>query len=332
MAMNANAIIRRFGEPASADDVETMFDTLRTYQRPTPSEDRRSFYDWVLIRRQGVELGFADSEYHTGVDRFRWGNGELLLTQAYFYAGFDDVQGFTGELPFGLTFADDRDTARAKLAVYEATRHSYRSDAWDVDGYRLTVTYVGGGTSIDRIACRVLASPIPPTVGVDYPEIGALTEAFGHTTHAREFGALWSSALADDDYRDARDDGEMDLTRNYGATLHFAESSSGPVFRAITLHRNRDMESVGWSGALPQGLAFEDSPEVLFKKISAPPVQHADLTLTGHAVWHLPHYTMHVLYSNVDNRLLRIKMIAPGTWKCIEDCDAGKRPPEAVLR
>lgn len=36
--------------------------------------------------------------------------------------------------------------------------------------------------------------------------------------------------------------------------------------------------------------------------------------LTGHAVWHFDDYTLPVLYSNLDNRLLRIKLIAPGTW------------------
>lgn len=317
--MNAGEIIHEFGSPAYAEGVEAIFEALGTYQRAQPPEDGRSFHDWVLIRRKGIELGFADSEYQVGMDRARWGHGELLLTQAYFYAGFDDVQRFTGELPFGLTFVDTRVVARAKLAAFEATRHSYQSDTWDVGGYRLTVTYAVDATSIDRIACRVLAAPISQQRAAKYPEIDELSAAFGFTTRSPEFLSLWSKPLADDDYRAARDDGEVDLTHSYGATLAFADSNFGPVFRAIAFHRNRDMESVGWSGTLPQGLDFEDSPEVLFTKIPTSPVRHADSTLTGHAVWHFDDYTLHVLYSNVDNRLLRIKLIAPSTWKCIED-------------
>ncbi|CAB3727493.1 hypothetical protein [Trinickia soli] len=319
--MNADEIVREFGNPADAEGVAEIFDGLGTYQRPESPGDGRSFHDWVLIRRKGIELGFVDSEYQAGADRYRWGHGELLFSQAYFYAGFDDVQPFVGELPFGLCFTDSRHAARSKVAAYEETRHSYRSDTWDVDGYRLTVSYNGAGTSIDRIACRVLAAPIQTRRVLRWPNFDELIEAFGFVTRSPEFITLWREPLSESEYRAARDDGEIDLTGSYGATLHFAESNSGPVFRAVTLHRNRDSESVGWLGALPHALDFEDSPEALFGKISLPPVQHADSAVTGHAVWHFDAYTLHVLYSNVDNRLLRIKLIAPGTWKCIEEID-----------
>lgn len=320
--ISSQAIIREFGSPARAPGVEAIYEALGTYRRPARSTSAQSFHDWVLVRRKGTELGFADSEYQSGADRRRWGEGELLLTQAYFYAGFDDIRPFTGELPFGLKFADDRHVARSKLAAYEATRHSYRSDTWDADGYRLTLAYAGDGASIDRIACRVLATPIHEDCATKRPNLDGLIEAFGCVAPSPEFLTLWPEQLADDQYRAARDDGEIDLTQRYGVTLHFNESNSGPVFRAVTLHRNRDRESVGWRGTLPQDLNFEDSPEVLFEKIPSSPVQQGDSALTGHAVWHFDNYTLHVLYSNVDNRLLRIKLIAPGTWKCIEDSDA----------
>lgn len=319
--VGSDAIIGAFGSLAHADDVEAIFQALGTYRRPERPAGGQSFHDWVLVRRQGIELGFADSEYQSAADQHRWGHGELLLVQAYFYSGFDDVQPFVGELPLGLKFADSRNVARAKLAAYEATRHSFRSDTGDVEGYRLTVTYVGDGTAIDRIACRVLAAPIHERRVTRRPNLDDLIETFGFVTQSREFLGLWPEHLPEDAYRAARDDGEIDLTGSYGATLHFTESNSGPVFRAVTLHRNRDRESVGWRGTLPQGLNFEDSPEVLFEKISLPPVQQSDSALTGHAVWHFDRYTLHVLYSNIDNRLLRIKLIAPGTWRCIDDGD-----------
>lgn len=307
--MLADDIITLFGTPADTGQVTVLFSALNTLRRPRlPDDGQASYYDWVLVRRKGIELGFVDSEYQAANNRFRWGRGELLLCQAYFYSGFDDVQPFTGELPFGLTFADSRELARVKLAAYETTRHAYRSDTWDVEGYRLTVTYAGNGASIDRIACRMLAAPIPRQEAVTCPEIGQLAKAFGFTTGSPEFLALWPEPLADDDYQAAREDGEIDLTQTHGATLYFAKSRSGPIFRSMTLHRNRDMESTGWAGELPQGLDFEDSPEILFQKISVAPVQQADSALTGHAVWHFDDYTLHVLYSNVDNRLLRVKM------------------------
>lgn len=309
-AMGSDAIVGAFGSPAHADNVEAIFHGLGTYRRPELPADGRSFHEWVLARRKGVELGFADSEYQLAADRHRWGSGELLLVQAYFYSGFDNVQPFVGALPFGLTFADSRHVARAKLAAHEATRHSFRSDTWDVDGYRLTATYADDGAAIDRIACRVLAAPIRERRITRTPNLDDVIAAFGFASRSQAFLGLWPEPLPEEAYRAARDDGEIDLTRSYGATLHFTDSRSNPVFRAVTLHRNRDCESVGWPGTLPHGLDFEDSLKVLIEKISSPPVQQSDSILAGHAVWHVDRYTLHVLYSNIDNRLLRIKRIA----------------------
>lgn len=318
--MNASDILSSLGLPLSSTSVDKLFSSFNTLNRPALPDDKEYVYhDWVLVRRKGVELGFADSEYQSTADRFRWGHGELLLTQAYFYSGFDDIQPFTGELPYGLTFADSREIARAKLAAFEATRHSYINDTWDVDGYRLSVTYKEGGAGIDRMVCDLLAAPIQRIQEVTYPKLASVTVAFGFSIHSQEFTELWGDLLDEEKAQEAIDDGEIDFTQSYGATLGFVDSSTGPDFRSIILHRNRDTESAGWAGELPQGLDFEDSPEILFQKIKDQPVQQSDSALTGHAVWHFDDYTLHVLYSNLDNRLLRVKLIAPGNWKCIED-------------
>lgn len=319
--MKAEFIVRSFGSPAYAECIEDILEKLGTYQRPEPPDVGQTFYDWILVRRQGIELGFVDSQYQSAAARWQWGRGHLLLSQAYFYSGVDDIRAFADELPFGLTFEDSRETVRAKLLEFEATRHSYRDDTWDVEGYRLSVMYAGAGTAIDRIACRMLASPITRKAHAQHPDLARVADTFGCEARSPEFRALWSHSLTDDDFRAIRDDGELDLTQSYGATLGFAESSFGPMFRSITLHRNRDQESVGWHGPLPLNLDFEDSPETLFAKIASQPIQQADSVLTGHAVWHFDSFTLHVLYSNLDNRLLRVKLLSPGTWKCVEDED-----------
>ena len=55
--------------------------------------------------------------------------------------------------------------------------------------------------------------------------------------------------------------------------------------------------------------------------MQAPPVRQDDEGLAGYAVWHLDDYTMHVLYSNPYNRLLRVTLHAPGTWKPVDSID-----------
>ncbi len=49
------------------------------------------------------------------------------------------------------------------------------------------------------------------------------------------------------------------------------------------------------------------------------PVQQADFVNTGHAAWHFDDHTLHVLYRRIDNRLLRVKLLAPRVWKCVDD-------------
>jgi hypothetical protein len=316
-----------FNLPAADKSVEDLLVSLNTLARPSLPDDEdedsgSAYHDWVLVRRKGIELGFTDSNYHTAATPALWGHGKLLLTQVYFYSGFDDIKAYTGELPFGLKFSDNKETVRAKLAAFEAARRSYRTDTWDVDGYRLNVAYTSGGKSIDRMVCLAFEAPIPKRAEVNYPGLKALSGAFGDTTRDSEFLGLWKPALTDDELQEAREDEEIDLLQTYGAMLGFAKSRKGPVFRSITLHRNRYRESVGWAGKLPQGLDFEDSPETMFRKIPIKPVQQSDpedSSLTGHAVWHFEDYTLHVLYSNLDNRLFHVKMIAPGTWKSVFD-------------
>ncbi len=318
--MNATEITALFGQSVTEPRVEDLFSSLNTLRRPElPELDERIFHDWVLVRRRGVELGFADSEYHVAAPRNRWGRGKLLLTQAYFYSGSEDLKPFAGDLPYGLAFADSRDVVRAKLPAFEPRRRSHRTDCWDVDGYRLGVTYADDGQRIDRLACRVMPAPVARTASVDYPPLQCILDTFGTGVHEARFANLWGSALSGERIRQASEDTQIDLTEDFGATLGFAGEGKSARFRAITLHRNRDGESAGWAGELPGGLDFDDSPEMLFAKIGAQPVQHADTALTGHAVWHFGDSTLHVLYSNLDNRLLRIKLIAPGTWKCVDD-------------
>ncbi len=318
--MNADNIISAFNSSVESIKVEAIFNALGTYYRPKlPESNQEVFHDWILIRRKGVELGFVDSNYQTAAPRSRWGEGELLLTQAYFYAGFDHVQPFSDVLPKGLCFTDDRGLVRAKLAAFEATRHSYKNDTWDVDGYRLSITYTDQGKGIDRIACRILASPIQTDHDVCWPALAAIMAAFGADIYSEEFLNLWGNLITKEKLQEGVEENEIDLRLDYGVTISLVAAGTAPIFQAITLHRNRDMEGTGWKGDLPFGLQFDDSPAILFEKINQLPEQHSDSPLTGHAVWHFSKGTLHILYSNLDNRLLRIRLIAPGTWKCIDD-------------
>lgn len=295
--------------------VEQLFADLNTMRRPGASDDDTRFHDWILVRRKGVELGFTDSCYHWAEPRDRWGRGQWLLTQAYFYRGFNDVQPFKGALPHGLHFSDDPATVRSRLSQFESTRHSYLTDTWDVEGYRLTVKYSPDRRSVERIACRMLPAQLKASTSSKLPELGAMIDSLGESIQSSGFATSWRIDLSAQQADEAIEDDLLDL----GASIGTEMSLAGGRVRSIILHRDRDADAVQWTGDLPSGLTFDDSPELMLSKLGVPPVQHANSELTGHAVWHFEDYTLQVLYSHVDNRILRVMLIAPGTWKCIEE-------------
>jgi len=313
-------LIRFFGEPSDGDSLKMIFSDLNTLNRPAlPNDDLYVYYDWVLVRRKGIELGFVDSEFHRARPRGTWRTGKLLLMQVYFYSGFDNVVRYKEELPFGITWADRRHDVLAKLSAHEDTLHQSDSDTWDVPGYRLTVNYSKKTGFAERVFCRVMPVPFTPPKNIVYPSLQALSQAFGVSTNDPQLNILWENRLNKEKLQEVSEDGEVNFRESFGATLFFSESDASPIFRAITLHRNRDQDAVGWFGDLPFSLTFEDSPYTLFQKVRQAPVQQSNSGNTGHAVWHFSDYTLHILYSRIDNRLIRIKLIAPGVWKCLED-------------
>jgi len=322
MTLKASDFLSLLGAAVSDESINALWPVLDTLRRPALPDDNERFHDWVLVRRKGIELGFSDAEYHEAADGFRWGTGELIFTQIYFYAGMEEVEPFRGELPYGLSFSDSRIMVREKMAAFEASRHSHVSDTWDVDDrIRLNVMYGADHQSIDRMACLHLAAPIAPSLTVKPPSMTVLADHFGDPLTREAVSSLWPDGWDEDDYADASDDGELVLTTTYGATVSYAGKRGKASLRSVSLHGNRDLEFTQWRGELPGGLTFDDSPETLFAKFAELPAHQHDDTLSGYAVWHLPDYTVHVLYSNLYNRLLRVSVIAPGTWKSVRDLD-----------
>jgi len=314
------------GLSESDPHVDALFKNLNTLNRPQLSEDpaeEGGFSDWVLVRRKGVELGFSDSAWFNAEPRTRWGTGDLILTQVYYYSAFDDVKTFEGELPFGLLWTDGRAIARQKLNGFEATRHSFLTDTWDTDTFRITVKYKDDFKGLDRIFCRIDPKPLMPEVPVEPPALEAIQRVFGIQPTEPVFRSLWGEAFQ----TNRKFPTMLDMTNTLGVELYFQKAKelrlpfpedklpAGLVFAAIRFLAERQDDGCGWKGELPFDLAFEDSPETLFQKITRRPDAQEDDELVGFALWHFPTHSLHVLYSQVDNRLLRITLMAPGYWK-----------------
>jgi hypothetical protein len=102
----------------------------------------------------------------------------------------------------------------------------------------------------------------------------------------------------------------------YGLELQFGGVASldASAFTNLLLYRDRELDARGWTGALPKGLAFDDSPEVVFKKMQRPADVASEADFDGYALWRFPEHDLQVHYSTMDNWILNFRILAPGVW------------------
>jgi hypothetical protein len=311
------------GLRADSQEIENLLTSMNTMKRPAldvEDVEEQVFADWVLIRRKGIEFGFTDSAHHFAESSSRWGNGPLILTQLYFYRAIDNVASYTGSLPFGLELDDSREKVRQKMSRYASTLHAHINDTWDTEKYRISVVYTQEEQEkIDRMAVILMGKPLPKDASITLPRLAQLIELLGAPVNSSEFRSVFENAVTKTPLKSQIKHGELNLRRLSGMDVQFAGSSiSTASVTSIAFYGNRHNDTVEWAGELPHGLTFEDSPSVMQKKIGLPPVTGSDNIMTGYAVWNFPDYTLHVLYSNVYNRPLKISIVAPGIRKKVD--------------
>jgi hypothetical protein len=116
-----------------------------------------------------------------------------------------------------------------------------------------------------------------------------------------------------------KESSKADFRIPYGLILYFADPSIRQpsrvedfVLTAIVFLREREMDGRGWPGDLPYRIAFDDSPEVVVRKMGRSPDAEQVGDFTAIAAWHEPKLTLRVVYSTMDNRVYRVTAVAPG--------------------
>jgi hypothetical protein len=327
--VDADRLLGLMGLHNDDSAIERAFVDLRTRRRPElDPDDRDAFYDWICVRKEGVELGFVDETFHRARERWRRRRkgAKLVLFQVYFYTQRDDILTFPGRLPFGLSWADTRDKVRQRLAAHEGARRSYVRDTWTLDNYLITATYKSKTNSLDSIVCQLDHLPWPeegrmqPAVAIHdwIGLLGSAAQSFALESRLQPLNL--ARAIAD-----AEDDHEIDFRYECGLELHFTDpadliltkkgvfpKASQLVLGAVRFFRGRELDARQWTGELPFGLSFDATQEALIAAVGRQPDEQEDDDLDGYAMWHFPNFDLHVLYDNVKNRLLRVTLMAPG--------------------
>jgi hypothetical protein len=327
--ISGDNLLALLGMPVEEPAVKACLAFVARDMRPElDPDDPDDYIDWITLNDIGLELGFEDEAYLCAWEESMRRTGRSLLTQLYFHADTSQTQAFPYQLPFGLTFADDRRQVRAKLNGFDDARRSYIHDAWKLPAFDLTVIYAANGL-LESISCRLRCSPWPASSA---DEADALLPGPEH--FVRLFGLRWSSArlrlgLAmfgfDSRVAEVRSEHVADLRLTHGLELYFAPSGmlsktnqrlpQSPAFAAVQYLSEREFDARQWRGALPFGLNFADTQADLRRKIGCAPAEQTDAELCGLAVWHFPTYTLSVLYSNLENHLLRLTLMTPEYWR-----------------
>jgi len=306
----------------------TLTQLARGMQPQLDPEDDDAFVDWVTVNEIGLEFGFEDEAYVRALDIDERRRSPLLLTQLYFYGDTPKTQPFPYALPFGLAFVDDRPTVHRKLAAHDALRRSYVRDAWRLPAFDLTIAYRADDGRLESVLCAVPYAPWPVRA-----DEAALVAPFTPETLCTLFGARWSSAsiraqLEPLGYAralpDVRSEHSADLRMSHGIEFGFAPGTQVPAadlqfprslaLASVTYYGPRVYDAREWIGPMPMGLAFDDSQAQIAAKMGRKPDDRRDFDRNGFALWHFQNYSLRTEYSNIENRLLRATLMAPGYW------------------
>jgi hypothetical protein len=332
MSITGDALVSLLGHTSGAPDVQASLVELAHGMQPSlDPDDDDSFVDWITVNELGLEFGFEDEAFVHAFEASRRRRGPLLLTQVCFYGDTANTRPFPYALPFGLSFDDDRAAARHKLSEREPCRRSYVRDTWSFPRFHVTLAY-NDNERLESILCYLPYTPWP------VPENEhVLVSSFTPEALIALFGMRWSSAelrsrLAplgfDLKLGEVRSEHNADLRLSHGIEFGFAAGRKIPSadpqfpdslsFKSVTYYGPRVYDSRQWIGELPLDLAFSDSQAGVLRKVGRNPDKRADFDRNGFMLWHFQRYSLRVEYSNIENRALRITLLAPGYWTAVK--------------
>lgn len=327
--METEILVSLLGLPSIAPNVENALNDFGVVRRPELGIDSDDVdgpvvnsQDWVTNLSVGIEFGFQEEGAYMGLDQSDRGIGPMLLTEVYFYAERPGIRPYPWPLPFGLVLRDTRSTVRAKMAQLERTRRSYVRDTWDHPVFRITVSYANDGDSIDFIVCMLRTQAPEPFEGgmAKLPAINTMINLLGKGMDDSGLRQIFVPLGLDRHMFGSSSGHLIDFRHTYGFKLGFRKpqtrivnSSKTAWLSQIECLRAGEFESRGWRGDLPFGISFDDSPETVFAKVGLAQTNVVNQEFSGHAFWELTDYCLEVVYSTMENIVLRVNISSGNT-------------------
>jgi hypothetical protein len=322
-AMETERVLSFLGQPSDDSRVVRMLQSfgLDKYRPALDPDDPEALTDWFPVKEQGIEFGFKDEAYLLALDPALRRKGRLVFYEVILYGEHPLMARFAGPLPFGLSFDDSRSVVRTKLGRMQWPSRSHIRDVWETPSYRLVVSYAPDESRVTDVIAYLPDSPWPTTgdEGQPMPSMADVIGLLGVSPRDPFFVETFTPVGVMYQIDVAEVTGAVNMREEFGFELNFELVSSGPhrarprtsILKGITLYRERDLESRGWRGEMPFDIRMDDSPPQVLAKVGTPPVRQSDHRLTGSALWHFDTFSLHVMYSTLDNLVYRVTVSRP---------------------
>lgn len=296
---------------------QLLSDTLNTAHFPDFDDEEQDVYDWVLIKRKGVELGFIDKNYYKGAPYYAWFQDGAILGQIYYYSELVDseVKAYEGYLPRNITWQDDRDTVLLKMEDFsDICKQSYTTDVWYFEEFLITINYNDETDIVERIVFYLRLPPLPQP-NITPPNFADIAKFLSEDISDSKFLDLWRGYITNEELEQAFETDEINLLDTYGVKIHTSSQTGSLLLHNVTFYSNRESDSVGWQGQLPFMLNFEDSPIELFQKINSvfkiEPREYDEEVNDGYVIWDFEYFSLKVVYSTFKNEIQTVSVMIP---------------------
>ena len=299
-----------------------LLDSVGVQRRPMkPTFFKSPFAVPFHVSKLGLLLYFEDSNWVEGRRPRTWGDGELLLRSVAVTSGVPkQAERFPGRLPAEISWEDNRERVRAKMAAQGeigGVLHEGWRDCWWQGEQFLSVFYQPGEIGaadthgVYEITQGLFDPPSQPAHGLlpeQYPKPQEIIDLFGQSGKSLGFRHVFSAF--DPETWDW--DSHMDMSLAYGFELYFDPSRPAtdgtPAFVGINLKRDRLGPSTAWLGKLPLDLKWNDSINEVLRRMGRRP-EKWDLSsaVWGWAKWF---QSDHLLWVNFDTMCNYLESIA----------------------
>jgi hypothetical protein len=280
----------------------------------------------------GLFLFFTDYKSFTQLYDYPTTGGNLILSRLSFLINYD--QGFapyTKKLPYGIQATDSYQQLQARFnePVKLLKAGGFVEKAiWHYKDLQIIVSFLNGGNNIKIISfipCLKTNYQTADDVNTA-PRLAQLSSFFGSEWNNKNLLEPFAKLGLDFSFSEVKKYGEIDFKKSHGIELYFLTGDKFPVdiytkldpkkyyFSGFRVRSYLDFKSKQFAGELPWGIDWEASPAVVESFIKAKPTKSVLDELDGYQEWPTDKGLLHILYTLLEDRILRVSVYANGCY------------------